>query len=117
MARPLDPNAKTAQIVIKPNNGEKEAKFRKFKKILEKDNLTILEYFEPFIDQKVQADNPQLHFEHVQGGLILNKTVKPKKQDWVLCEECNGNGHGSFGQSCRACGGLGKYLEDKIHVL
>ena len=116
LGRNLDPEGKTAQIVIHPKNDEEGELFRKFKGVLLKDNQSIREFFLPSIQSKVVADNPQLHFEPVQGGLVLNKKVETKEKPPTLCPDCNGDGQNTFGDSCRNCGGYGKFWEDKARV-
>jgi hypothetical protein len=113
MTRPLDPKGKTAQIVILPTNDEEEKLFRDFKRILAKDSITVREFFLEQIQHKVSLDNPQLHFEPVEGGLILNKIVEAKESPWVICDKCEGTGQNEVGRACEACGGFGKYTEDK----
>lgn len=114
MTRPPDPEAKTTRIVIIPTNSEDDQLFRKFKRILAKDEISVKDFFMPQILIKVQADNPQLHFNHVGDNLRLSKNIPPKSTDQSMnvipCPQCHGQ---EQYVTCSYCAGKGTVTECK----
>jgi len=106
MTKLPNPNSKTAGIYIAARNDQERDLIQKFRGVLRKDNQEYMDFFKPFIEIKVQADNPQLHFVKTSDTLVLSKNlpeVKPAEK--ITCTRCGGEG-------CQHCAQLGYYYEE-----